>query len=93
MSAAELIERYSDPAFRDALTPLMDLRLLLTECKVPPTYQVRRDMYDALSLTPAGDSFRQLLTKKNVKCPFTGGLDLRAHGPLTGVADLIKPAW
>jgi hypothetical protein len=27
------------------------------------------------------------------KCPFTGGLDLRAHGPLTGVADLIKPAW
>jgi hypothetical protein len=69
MSAAELIERYSDPAFRDALTPLMDLRLLLTECKVPPTYQVRRDMYEALSLTPAGDSFRQLLTKKNVKYP------------------------
>ncbi|MFX0591260.1 hypothetical protein [Melissospora conviva] len=69
MTADELAEMYPDDDFRDSLADLLDVQLLLVECKLRQDYRISKEMYETLHLTEAGERMVQAFLRKGIKYP------------------------
>jgi hypothetical protein len=65
----QLADLYHDESFRQALTRLLDLRLLFEECIITSDYKITQQMYDPLVLTDEGERMVEKFRRRGVPYP------------------------
>ncbi|MGN9807304.1 hypothetical protein [Micromonospora sp. L32] len=68
-TADELAEMYPGEDFRESLADLLDVQLILVECKIRRTYRVSKEMHETLHLTETGEQMAQAFRSKGVRYP------------------------
>lgn len=64
MSKDQLLEKYSDPEWRDRFMRLYDLTEILSECIIRESYTVPDELNNAIALTDYGNRYWQELRRK-----------------------------
>lgn len=69
LSANELADRYPDEEFRFKLRRLVRIRVFMEKSIIGPGYRVPADLHQSIRLTPYGERFFGVLTRKQVPYP------------------------
>jgi hypothetical protein len=69
LSVDDLVERYSNPDFINALRSLMDLKTVIESCIIRKEFKITQPMYDPVALTQEGQRAVEKLVKRGIPYP------------------------